>query len=142
MRAALWLALLISPALASTELYKWVDEQGRTQYSDIPPNTPAQSFKTDRVDTGSSISDLAGREQDFNIRRAATQQEYARQQNEQARAELAASNCRKARANLTTLETAHRIADPDRPGAPMDEATRARLRDAALRDVETWCVGR
>jgi hypothetical protein len=139
MRAAAWLALAVLPALAFAQVFKWVDEQGRIHYSDVAPPQATQTFKPDQIDTQESSADLARREQEFLKRRAEDEQQAAKQQEVQARAARSTENCLKARNNLATLETAERIADPSTPGAAMNEASRAQLRDATLRDIHYWC---
>lgn len=50
LRASLGLLLLGMPLLAQAEIYKWVDENGLTQYSERPPETAGKEAEVINID--------------------------------------------------------------------------------------------
>ncbi len=122
--AALLAGLLLSQALASgvaaTEVYKWVDEQGITHYSQhppaanqaqrlkMPPSPPASPEKT-REELGSRLRELEkAREQ--------KSRDAKRREAEALQAAQRKHNCQAAKNNLTQLQSSPRKRVRDRDG--------------------------
>ena len=52
---AILAGVILWPAFAAAELYKWVDERGVTNYSSEPPAAAATSSKLTRVENKISV---------------------------------------------------------------------------------------
>jgi hypothetical protein len=131
---AIWLILCLAPP-AFAQMYKWVDSEGKVQYSDKPPpsnikteklrnpasatSAPAASegksgAKKDAVKPGPKT--VAEQEQAFKKRQldAAKAQQEAGQK--QAEAREKAENCRRAKAAVTSLQIGGRQMRIDEKG--------------------------
>ncbi|MFA7096117.1 MAG: DUF4124 domain-containing protein [Gammaproteobacteria bacterium] len=137
---------LITPLRsAAAGLYKWVDEQGITHYSQEPPATgKVQKIKPPPPppeNAGKAIERLEAQRQELDERRAA-RLEAARERQEEAKSEeIREAACRQARENLARLEAHNRIAlrSPDGNYTYLDEEQRQQ-RIAEARDlVSNYC---
>lgn len=59
--AVLMCALLVSGPLLA-EIYKWVDDQGRTRYSDKAPPQTAARTRVETIDTGGPVNTVEGQD--------------------------------------------------------------------------------
>lgn len=57
-RAAVGLALLVCSAMASAQVYKWVDAQGKTHFSDKPPPANAKPAAMAGSKVGAATADM------------------------------------------------------------------------------------
>lgn len=128
-RTMLALALLLLPVLAHAQLYKWVDENGRTQYSDRPP--PA-GIKAERVNTGKASSaaaapaapaaakgaaaNPANRELEFRKRQISAEEAQKDEEKKAKEDQVKREQCDIARARLKSLEDGGRILKYDKTG--------------------------
>jgi uncharacterized protein DUF4124 len=122
-RIALILMVLL-PAVAHAQLYKWVDENGHTQYSDRPP--PA-GVKSEMLSKGKQATvpppvapkpgaTAASKELDLK-KRQLTAEEKQKEEEQKAKEQAAhQENCDIARARLKTLEDGGRILKYDKVG--------------------------
>ncbi len=148
MRNFIFLALL--PLFAGTvngQVYKWVDQNGKTQYSDQPP--PPGISKNEKlmdiqlspqsVDEGKSfIQDSPEKEQTFKAKRAAREEARNKQL---AEAEMRKENCFRAQSNLDLLKNSERLSVPDGNGGviDMDDQLRQNYMDEALKNIAIYC---
>ncbi len=145
------LALLLLAAPAQAQLYKWVDANGRVQYSDRKPTDTRQqpqevrntvssigSQSTGAAAGGKSAADL---DKDFQKRRQ--EQADAQQKQQQAAAEQKQNSeaCDSARRNLAALNSGQRIARFNQQGEKtyLDDSNRVRETERAQQQVQTNC---
>lgn len=114
------LAILLATATVAAQVYKWVDKDGKVQYTDTPPPPGAAKADPKKVETGTGTSGesaaaapagktLQERAKDFDKRRS----NEADKAKKDAEAEKIAKNnadvCRQTRASLFDLETGRPI---------------------------------
>ena len=143
------LALLFLAAPAQAQLYKWVDANGRVQYSDRKPtdakqqsqevkNTVSSVGSQPSVAGGKSAADL---DKDFQKRRQ--DQTEAQQKQQQAAAEQKQNTdaCDAARRNLAALNSGQRIARFNQQGEKsyLEDADRVRETERAQQQVQNSC---
>lgn len=144
LRALLPLALLFSTAL-SAAMYKWVDENGQTHYSQYPP--PAQDYEA--LQPPPPPASDAGQAQQ-RLEQLLQRQEEQRQGREQAEQEAAAAEqqaeqrrkaCAAARHNLEILTTGgrKRITGPDGVARYLPEEERQAKIAEARQQIEEYC---
>ena len=110
---------LAETALAKT--YKWVDENGVTQYTATPP--PEGDFKTIKapakpaVDPAKAQSDLEERLEAFNKRKEDTEKANKEASDLAAKDAEAKKNCDQAKKNLNLLKTKVRIRYKEKDGS-------------------------
>ncbi len=151
----LWLALP-----ASAQMYKWVDENGKVQYSDKPPPGNLKTEKLRKPATAPSVpapgaakggpakdaakaapKTLAEQEQAFRRR----QQDAAKAQQEdalkQAQAHDREENCKRAKAALAALQLGGRQVRIDEKGERvyLDEAQIAQETERTRQDAAAAC---
>ncbi len=144
------LALALALALpAQAQLYKWVDSNGRVQYSDRPPGggTKAEQVSNAHVSSIGSQSAAAGArsatdlEADFRKRQVDKAEADKKQQQASAEQKQKSESCEAARRNLAALQSGQRMMRYNDKGEPtfMDDAVRARETEQAQQQVQTWC---
>jgi hypothetical protein len=130
-RTTLALVLALLPILAQAQLYKWVDENGRTQYSDRPP--PA-GIKAELVTKGKvspapqaapvgapgaakgGAANPAARELEFRKRQISAEEAQKDEEKKAKEQQAKQENCDIARARLKSLEDGGRILKYDKAG--------------------------
>ncbi|SFM38573.1 DUF4124 domain-containing protein [Nitrosomonas communis] len=148
MQKFIFLALL--PLFAGTvygQVYKWVDQNGKTRYSDQPP--PPGTSKNEKLmdiqlspqsaDEGKSfIRDSVEKEPIFKAKRAAHEEARNKQL---AEAEMRKENCLRAQSNLDLLKNSERLSIPDGNGGviDMDDPLRQNYMDEALKNIAIYC---
>lgn len=158
-----WAALTLAGALAAglaapaAAQWKWIDKQGRTQYSDLPPpretpprdilqrpNTAAGNFREGTPASAAAASAASGvapsaalpairasePELETRLKKAAQEAAERKQADESKVAAAKAENCTRAKAHLRTLDSGVRVARAN------DKGEREIMDDAA-RTVET-----
>lgn len=112
------LLCLTSPAMA--KLYKWVDENGVTQYTQTPP--PKGDFNQVKpppkpaVDPQRAQDEMEKRLDAFQKRRDDAAESKAEANKEASDKAAKAEKCNKARKNLTFLQTHSRVRTTDKDG--------------------------
>ena len=139
-------ALTIGAAQAGAEVYKWVDQEGKTHYSDRPVSDNAEAVDIESRPTDPQrISEMkrARAESLASARESAEQAalEAERQAEEDANY---AENCRRAREALAGLQSAQRyyVQGADGERRYLDESELATRRERAQGDVDKWCTER
>ena len=144
---AIFLATLLAAAPAATgQIYKWVDENGRTQYSETPP----PGVKATRVETGAAGSAPVApartpdwKQQEIDSRKRRIEQE---QKDDAAkRQSIAAGNreelCRAARRDLNVLQQQRPVYHTDKDGKQvfLEDSARPAAIERARKETETYC---
>ncbi len=145
--------------VANGELYKWVDSDGKTQYTDQPPPSgaaisekklkiklpPVQSAggdENDKPNTGSNKNDKpkswAERELDFKKRRVA---EEKKEKKRQAKLKESKEKCFRAKSKLKLYQEAPKLTVSDGKGGVMraDDAARQKGINEAQKEIESFC---
>ena len=139
------LSWLILASLAQAAMYKWVDDQGVTRYSQHPPSDrPAETLvppPRPNTDAAAAQKKLEETLQDLDEDRKGRAETEQEQQKLAATAEHRRKTCTAARDNLTKLTTGgrKRLIGPDGVAAYMtDEDRQARI-DKAQKQIEEFC---
>lgn len=149
MRHLMLSVLLLSCSLATHgQLYKWVDKNGTTQYSDQPPppgvvtaeeklNIKSRPLQPDAGKT-SAPAGLAEKELEFKQRRIAEEKAEIERQ---AEAERNKERCIQANSKLKLFRDSPRVSLPDGAGGVIfaDDTARQRGIDEAQKDIATYC---
>lgn len=150
MRIFVWIGLVVlfGSISANAQIYKWVDEHGKTQYSDRPPPPgAAKDEKRINIRTGvSSQNDdesgtaksLAEQKSEFEKRR---QQRLEQESKQQTNADENKKKCIDAKTQLSMYSDSPRLTVPDGAGGItyVDEETRQKKIDEANKLVATFC---
>ncbi len=139
------LVLICSPPLPA-EVYRWVDENGATVYSQSPPPTGEQAEVVKPPPPPAIAPEEAQRKldeqrqflEDRREDRAITKQKMASKKEEQRRQE---QNCQAARNNLKQLEgnTRLRLQDADGQYQRYTEEERQAKMTEARKQIEQYC---
>lgn len=156
----LLLALLAFSFSAQGQLYKWVDKDGKTQYTDQPPppgaarnekkleikSAPAQPAAAKAGDKDKDKADgkasapktIAEKDLEFKKRRVA---EVEAETKQQAEAKQNQEKCTQAQTKLKTFQDTPRITIPDGKGGSIyaDDAARQKNIDEAQKDIASFC---
>jgi hypothetical protein len=155
MRILIAVLLLLTTGMAFGQVYKWVDTNGETHYSDRPPTG---NFKSESKLRSSGVveSPAAAKtghaaakpktpaEQEAEFRKRQIEKEEADKKNQKKEAEAAQRhrNCEAARSYLKGLETGQRVAhvDPNTgERSYLDDKQRAAETERAKKQVDAWC---
>lgn len=142
---ALLTLLFLSPAASLAEVYRWVDEEGRTHFGDRPPaQATSQEIKVEsspaRVDNAAR-----DRQQKMNVFLEQKQQERDRQRAADAKAEKHAAKraelCAKLRARLKHLDSVSTFYNLNEQGERVfvSESENTRIRERFRKKVEETC---
>ncbi|MDV6345159.1 DUF4124 domain-containing protein [Nitrosomonas sp. Is37] len=148
MRNFIFLALLLLFVMpTNSQIYKWVDGKGKTQYSDQPPLSGIS--KNEKIldihsspkpanEDESITKDLMEKEREFKERRAAREETRNKQL---AEAEMRKENCFRVQSNLDLLKNSERLSVPDGNGGviDVDDQLRQSYMDEALKNIATYC---
>jgi len=137
------LLCLTSPAMA--KLYKWVDENGVTQYTQTPP--PKGNFSQVKpppkpvVDPQKASDNLELRIDAFKERRDNAAKHKAEADKTAAEKSEKAEKCKKARKNLTFLQTHNRVRTIDKDGnaTQLGEEKRQEKIKTANEAIKQYC---
>ena len=111
------LAILLATATDAAQVYKWVDKDGKVQYTDTPPPASATKSEAKKIDTAPAVAakanapakSLPDRAKDFDKRKADDAEKAKKSEAEQQTAAANAANCRDATAAVKDLETGRPI---------------------------------
>ena len=146
MQRAFFVLVLAAAAGGAFAQYKWVDENGRVRYGDVPPAgvqatplkppppgaaTPAPEVKKDTA----RASTPAGKRQED------AQKEREMQAKAEQDAQIKRENCARAQEYLRTMESGQRISRIDSKGERyyLDDAQIAQETAKARESVQQWC---
>jgi len=112
------IAILLATATVAAQVYKWVDKDGKVQYSDTPPPpgaTKAEAKKVETVPGGGSASSptpaksLQDRSQDFDKRKNDAAEQNKKAGEAQKKSAENDENCKSAKSALSDLESGRPI---------------------------------
>ena len=135
------LAILLATATVAAQVYKWVDKDGKVQYTDTPPPANATKSEARKIDTAPPVAAKAGaptkslqdRAKDFDKRKADDAEKAKKIEADQQNAAANAASCREANIAVKSLETGRPIARTTESGTREildDEARQAELTKA------------
>ena len=131
----------------NAEIYKWVDENNDTHYSQLPPPAGIESdvitgsLAPKKVDSKAAKETLEAQRKKLDELAENRRKEKEAGQKERERIDLARANCKKARAKLTNNLNTGRIRAVDEEGNVVratEEERQRRIKDAREK-VEKWC---
>ncbi len=150
--AALAFAAFAAPAAA--QQYKWVDQDGKTRYGDVPP-PGVKATRMKPPATGSAPAAPAGAakkdakkdekpltpEQAFQKRQKEQREEEEKAAKDRVQADAKRANCEGAQNQLRALEGGQRISRTDAKGERymLEEAQVAQELAKARQGVQQWC---
>jgi hypothetical protein len=110
------IAILLATATVAAQVYKWVDKDGKVQYSDTQPPADATKAEAKKVDSGKASSSaspaantLEDRVKGYDKRRTDAAESAKKAEDERKKDEAAAENCKGAQAALRDLESGRPI---------------------------------
>lgn len=137
---------------AQAQVHKWVDANGKVQYSDQAPAGKAgvETLRVDKTATspvaGSAAEkpaskSLAERELEYRQRQVAAEEAQKKQAQADAENKIKQQNCAGARGNLKTLEQGGRVYNYDAKGERtyLDDTARGKSLEEAKKRVNEWC---
>jgi len=141
-RAVLLACVLAATPAAMAQLYKWVDKDGRTIYSDQPP--PSQQSKQLNLSTGQPAAaprSALDRDKELEKARQAAKDKSQAAEKADLKAEIERENCRRAKANLNSLNGEGRVAKWNEKGERviLDDAQLAAERANAQKAIDEAC---
>jgi len=136
-------AAITDTALAKT--YKWVDENGVTQYTATPP--PSGDFKTIKppskpaVDPAKAQGEFDKRLEAFNKRKEETDKSQKQADEAAAKTAEAKKNCEQAKKNLNLLQTKVRVRYKEEDGSVryLTDAEREEKLNRAKDAIKSHC---
>lgn len=138
----LFLCLIAGNALA--EMYKWVDAEGNTHYTERPPVGDIEVITIKpppKVDTGRALNDLEQQQEKLNELRGGRQKAVEERQRAEEVAAIQKSNCELARDKFDKASGSTRFYGTDKDGNRVrlgEEERQARLA-AAQKDIAEFC---
>jgi len=109
------IAILLATATVAAQVYKWVDKDGKVQYSDSPPPASATKTEAKKIETGPAAasvgnappagSSLQDRAKDFDNRQKDSAEKNKKAEEAEKNAGIEAENCKAAQAALRDLES-------------------------------------
>lgn len=143
-RAVLLLLGIISTGPAIAKMYKWVDADGNTQYTQLPPpgDIKAETIKEPpKIDTESAVKELEAKQKKLEEINKTRDEKKKAELKEQEHAALIKENCKQAKSKLENNQNTGRIRAVDEEGnvvrAPEEERQR-RIKEAQ-EAVNKWC---
>ena len=143
-------AILLATATVAAQVYKWVDKDGKVQYSDTPPPATATKTEARRVDAppvaasvAAPAKSLQDRAKDYDKRKTDVAEKAKKSETDQQKAEIDAANCSDARAALRQLETGRPITRTSETGSReyLDDEARQAEMTKARKSIEGFCKG-
>lgn len=139
------LGWLVLAGMTQAAIYKWVDDQGVTQYSQHPPSDrPAETVAPPPrpgADAAAAQKKLEETLQGLDADRKARAESEQEQEKLAATAEQRRKNCTAARDDLTKLTTGgrKRLIGPDGVASYMAEEDRQAYIEKARKQIEEFC---
>ncbi|MBL8524734.1 MAG: DUF4124 domain-containing protein [Betaproteobacteria bacterium] len=111
------IAILLATATVAAQVYKWVDKDGKIQYSDTPPPPGATKAEPKKVETGPGAASAApapakslqDRAQDYDKRKTEAADQAKKAGEAQKKSADNDENCKAARTALQDLESGRPI---------------------------------
>jgi hypothetical protein len=142
--SALAILLLCLPILASAEVYRWTNSEGRVQYSDQPPPDVKAEKITNKPATGrQGVGSKTYQEQDqeFRKRRVEEEESAKKKTDTERQTNTKQKNCSEAKAHLASLQAGGRFTKTNEKGEREvleEKGVEAAIADAK-QSVADWC---
>lgn len=125
-------------------MYKWVDEEGNTHYSEKPPagDVEVKTIKPPpKVDSDSAVKAVEERKEEEVKQKEAESKTAEEQAKKQQDAALMKQNCETARKNLESITANPRVYSTDEQGnrVRLGEDQRQAKIEAAKKDIAEFC---
>jgi hypothetical protein len=143
------MAILLATATVAAQVYKWVDKDGKVQYTDTPPPASATKTEAKKLDMAPAAApaasapgkSLADRAKDFDKRKADDAEKQKKAEADQKNADIKAANCKDAKSNLAALESGRPMARTTDTGGREVLSDEARQADIATarKAAEDFC---
>lgn len=143
-------AILLATATVAAQVYKWVDKDGKVQYSDTPPPASATKTEAKKIDTSPAAAAVAAptkslqdRVKESDKRKADIAEKAKKTDADEKTAEINATNCTNARSAVRELETGRPLVRTTEAGTREYLSDEARLADLtnARKSVADFCKG-
>ena len=144
-------AILLATATVAAQVYKWVDKDGKVQYTDTPPPASATKTEAKKVDTSPPAASTTAapakspqaRAKDADKLKADIAEKAKKTEADRQNAEINASNCSNARSVIRELETGRPLTRTSEAGSReyLDDATREAEMTKARKSVAEFCKG-
>jgi len=145
-------SLLALAATAHAGITKWVDADGKVQYSDQPPPPTVKSQKTLDIKNSPTLpktasdnkggeKSMAEKELEFRKRQVKAEEAAAKEAKDQEEAKRMKANCEQARRQLQALQEGQRITRYNEKGERvfMEDSDRPQAINEAKQAVDSWC---
>lgn len=133
--------LFFSP-LTHAEIYRWVDEHGKTHYSDKKPKTNAEDItlevKKQNIDT--SMEEQRKLQQIFRAENEADREFYRQQQLKNQPSPEHRQHCNEMRSYLNKIDGRVQFIDEDGKVVPVTEAQRRQRVEETQRYLDEHCA--
>ncbi|MEO8102886.1 MAG: DUF4124 domain-containing protein [Betaproteobacteria bacterium] len=111
------IAILLATATVAAQVYKWVDKDGKVQYTDTPPPPGATKTEAKKVETGNAAASTApapaqgldDRAKAYDKRRTDAAESAKKAEEVRKKDETASENCKLAQSALRDLESGRPI---------------------------------
>jgi len=139
------LLLTVAAVAAHAEVYRWVDAQGKVQYSDQPPpDVNAQKVTTKPTGVAQpapTAKTYQEQEQDFRKRRVEQEEQAKKQAEIDRQTKIRQDNCIQSRGRLASLQAGGRFAKINEKGEReyLDDTGTAAAIAEAQKAVSDWC---
>ena len=145
------IAILLATATVAAQVYKWVDKDGKVQYSDTPPPASATKTEAKKIDTSPAAASttaepsktLQDRAKDFDKRKAEVADKAKKSDTEKQNADIKEANCTNARSAMRDLESGRPLVRTSESGDREYVSDEARQADIAKarKSVADFCKG-
>lgn len=107
-------AILLATATVAAQVYKWVDKDGKVQYTDTPPPEGATKAEPKKLNlstgapaaaAGAAPKTLQDRAKDFDKRKTDAAEQAKKAEDQKKDADINTANCTAARSALRELES-------------------------------------
>ena len=144
-------AILLATATVAAQVYKWVDKDGKVQYSDTPPPASATKAEAKKVETSPAAAStsptpaksLQDRAKESDKRKADIAEKSKKAEADQKIAEANAANCSDAKGALRDLETGRPMVRTSESGAReyVDDDARQAEMTKVRKAITDFCKG-
>lgn len=129
---------------AAAQVYKWVDKDGKVQYSDQPPPPDAAKATAQKIDASPPVSapkPLAEKAKEFDKRKTDAAEKAKKSDADAQVAQQKAANCTQARGNLRVLQDAPKLTRVNKDGEIVfvEDSEREGEMAKAQRSIDEFC---
>ncbi len=130
---------------AAAQVYKWVDKDGKVQYSDQPPPPDAAKATAQKIDASPTVSapvkPLADKAKDFDKRKTEAAEKAKKSDAEAQVAKQKETNCMQARGNLKVLQDAPKLTRVNKDGEIVfvEDSEREGEMAKAQKSIDEFC---